>query len=822
MNHYIRYTITLLFLCCVFFISKAQQVDCSMTGLMVENKTTPTGTYVSSPTRTICQLPGFYENSPFITTNIYGSRTDKQTAATGYYYVKQINGRWWVIDPLGYLSICRAVNCLGKGSGTTSTTAFSALYSNSSANWMNSAKQMLNDNGFYCAGAWSDITNIKNNPNQSIKPLAYTIILNYMSGYASTRAYQQAGHMGYPNNAIFVFESAFLTYCDIQAQALAANKTDANLFGYFADNELPFYVSNLNGFLAIGRTSPTDENYIAATNWLSANGYTAADTSNVVVQSKFLAYVAKTYYSIVYNAIKRYDPNHMVIGSRVNQTDTRNNSYFMQAVGPYVDLFSANLYSTWTPAVSSSVNWGTNLGKPFIVSEFYTKGSDVGYTNTGGAGWIVRTQLDRGYEYQNFVLSLLESKYCVGWHWFKYMDNDSTVAADPSNIDANKGIVNLSYVPYTAMTNKMKELNLRVYNLIDYFDQQPTPTTIYPEADAYYKGTACYGYDDRIGIKTTTTGSSTYREAFLRFDLTGQTANIGSANLHLSVLTTADAGINYKAEICGDTWTESNVTSSTHPGAVSEIGRWVNSVDPNLDVKTVMVSKINAIATKLSIKLSGVDMANMALEYASRENTSAALRPRIDITQTLSVPVSATNLVDLIIQNYRLSSFNPDTLNYRITLPTSTTTNPTIQFTKANNSMTVALTGPVNVSSSSVSDRTATLYTTSADGLQHRTYTLFFNETTQVITVIDSTKKENGISCYPNPIDGNGILNVDVLTKNTRENVLKLFDLRGKLMKSTSFYGSKYKLQLPNIKSGMYLVYLSNSNGRFVEKLMVR
>ena len=136
--------------------------------------------------------------------------------------------------------------------------------------------------------------------------------------------------------------------------------------------------------------------------------------------------------------------------------------------------------------------------------------------------------------------------------------------------------------------------------------------------------------------------------------------------------------------------------------------------------------------------------------------------------------------------------------------------------------MTVALTGPVNVSSSSVSDRTATLYTTSADGLQHRTYTLFFNETTQVITVIDSTKKENGISCYPNPIDGNGILNVDVLTKNTRENVLKLFDLRGKLMKSTSFYGSKYKLQLPNIKSGMYLVYLSNSNGRFVEKLMVR
>ena len=822
MKNHIQLNITLLFLCFGLSILHAQQADCSMTGLLVDYKTSPTGTFAGTPTRTICQLPGFYESKPNISTNIYGSRTDKQTTATGYYYVEQINGRWWVVDPHGYLSICRAVNCLAKGSGTTSTTAYSSLYANSSVNWMNSAKQMLNNNGFFCAGAWSDITNIKNNPNQSTKPLAYTIILNLMSGYASTRAYQQAGHMGYPNNAIFVFESAFSTYCDTQAQALAANKTDANLFGYFTDNELPFYSSNLNGFLAIGRTSPTDENYLATLNWLTTNGHTAADTTSSVVQGKFLAFEAKTYYSIVYNAIKKYDPNHMVIGSRVNQTDTRNNSYFMQAVGPYVDLFSANLYSTWTPSISSSVNWGTNLSKPFIVSEFYTKGSDVGYSNTGGAGWIVRTQLDRGYEYQNFVLSLLESKYCVGWHWFKYMDNDSTVAADPSNIDANKGIVNLAYVPYTAMTDKMKELNVRVYNLIDYFDQQPTPTTLYPEADGYYKGSVWYGTDDRIGIKNTTAGSSVYREAFLRFDLTGQTSNIGSANLHLSVLSSAEGGINYKAEICGDTWTE-NVTPPSHPAASSEIGRWVNSIDPNMDVKSVLVSKINATSTKLSIKLSGIDMSTGALEYASRENTSVALRPHIDISQTLAGPVAATNLVDLFIQNYRLSTFNPDTLNYKITLPTSTATNPIIQYTKANNSMTVTLSGPVNVSSNSVADRTATLYTTSADGLQHRTYTLVFDKVlTQITTVKDTVRNEQGISCYPNPIDGNSILNVESLTKNTRENMLTVADISGKLITQTSFYGSKYKLQLLNIESGMYLAYLSNSNGRFVEKLMVR
>ena len=137
--------------------------------------------------------------------------------------------------------------------------------------------------------------------------------------------------------------------------------------------------------------------------------------------------------------------------------------------------------------------------------------------------------------------------------------------------------------------------------------------------------------------------------------------------------------------------------------------------------------------------------------------------------------------------------------------------------------MTVTLSGPVNVSSNSVADRTATLYTTSADGLQHRTYTLVFDKVlTQITTVKDTVRNEQGISCYPNPIDGNSILNVESLTKNTRENMLTVADISGKLITQTSFYGSKYKLQLLNIESGMYLAYLSNSNGRFVEKFMVR
>ena len=35
-------------------------------------------------------------------------------------------------------------------------------------------------------------------------------------------------------------------------------------------------------------------------------------------------------------------------------------------------------------------------GKPILVTEWYAKGMDSGMANQGGAGWVVKTQRDRG------------------------------------------------------------------------------------------------------------------------------------------------------------------------------------------------------------------------------------------------------------------------------------------------------------------------------------------------------------------------------------------------------------------------------------------
>jgi hypothetical protein len=60
----------------------------------------------------------------------------------------------------------------------------------------------------------------------------------------------------------------------------------------------------------------------------------------------------------------------------------------------------------------------------------------------------------------------------VGWHWFKYVDNDpDDQKVDPSNRDSNKGMVSNRYEPYRLLLDSMKRINERAYGLAKYFDQ---------------------------------------------------------------------------------------------------------------------------------------------------------------------------------------------------------------------------------------------------------------------------------------------------------------------------------------------------------------
>jgi hypothetical protein len=418
------------------------------------------------PTRTVSTLIGFTQSKP-VKLDQYGGRIDLKTKATGFYYVAKINGRWWSVDPLGNLFIDKGVNEIQPGASDNNQKAFEAQFSGNH-DWAVKTTQMLQRLGFNSVGAWSNYEELRNIKTGT--PLAYTVILNFMGTYGQKKGtYQQSGHLGYPDNTIFVFDPEFEKFCDSYAKQLSVNKDDKNLYGYFSDNEMPFNKKTLDGYLS--KKDTTDAGYQAAHKWLKEQNIKQADITDQD-RNRFLGIVVDRYFSIVSKAIKKYDPNHMYIGCRFHAYE-KNVPEVLKAAGKYLDAIAINYYDKWTPEAKDMKNWEEWSGKPFIITEWYVKGEDSGMGNYSGAGWIVKTQQERGLFYQNYTLGLLESGNCVGWHWFKYQDNDPTNKnVDPSNTDANKGLLDNHYQLYSGLTDKMKELNDLAYNLVDFFDKR--------------------------------------------------------------------------------------------------------------------------------------------------------------------------------------------------------------------------------------------------------------------------------------------------------------------------------------------------------------
>ena len=417
-------------------------------------------------TRVMEQLAGF---APMIVaTDKWGGRLDHTEAATGFFYTKKVGDRWWAIDPAGHEYFHMALVAVDPSPSPNGKAALQQLYGDQQK-WMAKTHALMLQNGFNGAGAWSNVELIRQSALQATHPLAYTVILNFMANYGKKRGglHDTPGHAGFPNDAIFVFDPEFPKFVEESAKQVQQYADDPNLFGYFSDNELPLSRNNLEGYLGLPHAEP---GYIAAKKWMDEH---KASQPTDDLRKEFLAYEVDIYYSIVSAAIRRNDPHHMYLGSRVTGKTISCPEVF-HVLGKYADAISVNYYNSWTPDTQLLAMWEHESGKPEMITEWYVKGNDSGMPNKTGAGWLVNTQAERGDFYQNYALQLIQSKTIVGWHWFKYQDNDpNDPHAELSNRDANKGIVNIKYQPYAPLLERMRQMNPNAYALADYFDTRP-------------------------------------------------------------------------------------------------------------------------------------------------------------------------------------------------------------------------------------------------------------------------------------------------------------------------------------------------------------
>lgn len=357
-------------------------------------------------------------------TSTYGGWLNWNLGGTGVYRTEQVDGAWFLVDPDGYVFYSMALNSVTQGGGVD-------------------LPGELKDMGLNSTGSWSD---------QDLGDIARTPRWNFLVNFKNT---DNETKELYEADILPVFYPEFVEFADEWAESLTADKDDPFILGHFSDNELPFHKEQLAANLNLASSNPQ---YIAANAWMIGrygNSYDANDISTVD-EEEFSGYVAETYFRIVSAAIKKYDPNHLYIGSRIHAAGKRN-PYIIAAAGKYVDVMSINFYGEWEPeSGDEGMGLWNDLGnKPFLITEFYTKAEDSGLANSDGAGWLVASQEDRAIFYENFALKLMENPGSVGWHWFRYMDNN----------DSNKGMVDENYNWYETLRSSFSKINHNAYEL---------------------------------------------------------------------------------------------------------------------------------------------------------------------------------------------------------------------------------------------------------------------------------------------------------------------------------------------------------------------
>ncbi|MDY3783152.1 MAG: hypothetical protein SOZ66_02715 [Candidatus Cryptobacteroides sp.] len=447
----------------------------------VQSRKSSSSSYSTYDAYTHDRITGFTPGDDPDISQYGGWKTKKFGNPDGFFRVIKSGDRWWMVDPEGYAFISKGVAVFSPGSSERQKANLTAVYG-STSNWAKKESQFLKEQGFNSLGAWSQVDAVRT----MSEPMPYTVIISPMGSYNGSikssgkyadgfKSGNTTSWEGYPYDFAMVFDPEFDAQVEKSLSSAAKYASDKYLIGYFIDNEIPWKDFALERCLT---KMPSDiPAHKAAQEWLDARkGKTGASYSEASTADKkaFIAYCLETYLQKVSSALKKYDPNHLFLGCRFNQWNYELiNEDIFKVAGKYMDVISINHYQKWQPDQNAMYNWASWSGKPFLVTEFYTKGEDSGLGNTTGAGWLVKTQNDRGLFYENFVNELLKSKVCVGWHWFTYMDNDPTnTGADSSNIDSNKGIVTWDFQRYNALVNHMDKMNNCVFQLIQFYDKK--------------------------------------------------------------------------------------------------------------------------------------------------------------------------------------------------------------------------------------------------------------------------------------------------------------------------------------------------------------
>ncbi|WNC69128.1 hypothetical protein RI845_02980 [Thalassotalea nanhaiensis] len=431
------------------------------------------------------------------------SKFGPKLTASGHFRVEKHQGKWWFVDPNGYLFWSIGVNSalqLHVGTPVTGRENFFEFLPKK-----NDAKygQFYQKNGEFDFGKLNMFRKYGHNDESKYAQFSATRMhswgLNTVAGFSNKGAlvseqnripYTKTlstiwGNPGITSKFPDVFSPNFAKSVNKRVkQASTAIKDDPFFIGFFIDNELYWKSPNTlaKELIKKPKNSSAKHQYVdivkdiyktldevnkrlgsSFTNWsaLKANkqefplkNITMLEQANIAFYQK----MSHKYFSTISKAIKNHAPNKLYLGCRWHVNADHRNHYNVSIGAQYLDVISFNQYDN--EMLENSIAEMVNIDKPYLISEFNFGAVDSGkfYPGLGHAS----DQRNRGEKYQNFVESSMRDPKNVGAHWFMWADS-TTAGRSVVGENANAGLVSSSDRPYYQLLEYVRRTNYHMY-----------------------------------------------------------------------------------------------------------------------------------------------------------------------------------------------------------------------------------------------------------------------------------------------------------------------------------------------------------------------
>ncbi len=354
----------------------------------------------------------------------FGGWKKWRTKSTGFFRTVKVDDYWMMVDPEGYAFF-------GFGLNSVRETPKLKL------------PQDIKAIGFNHMGSWSD---------ESIRNIPFTPRWNFMLEFKNITPAVKQNYL--EKDLLPVFDPRFQPFVEKMARKAAAYKNNPWVLGHFTDNEIPFHKTiQLKESLRLPNNNPI---HIAAKKWLQKKHGRRHKLTNISEEDElqYMGFLVDRYYQVVVSALRKNDPNHLILGERLHAS-AKYNPHIIEAVGKYSDVISINFYRDWAPPQNVRAMWRDKGKKPFLITEFYAKAADSGLENENGAGWVVPTQKERVQHFENFAMQMLGTPNCIGFQWFRFVDDEGS----------NKGVYNSRFQSYQRLQDSMKNVSGGLYRL---------------------------------------------------------------------------------------------------------------------------------------------------------------------------------------------------------------------------------------------------------------------------------------------------------------------------------------------------------------------